>query len=256
MSEALALAESMPRLVLQASNLANLVMQGLHGRRKAGTGDEFWQFRPFVSGESAGKIDWRRSARDHTLYIKENEWQVASLYHIFPDTRVSMQYGTPQKRESAIILGLALAKCLVEAGERVTLYGQTRPTQNKRVIEEFGLILPTLTFPVLPPAKGKAVVISDFFFDYTAFKRKESQFLVINAPSEIAFPFKGRVEFEERTFFEKKEFTRTENIKPAYEAKFAAHKAALLKENALFHVSDALPAPFLLHYLLKLAGKA
>ena len=43
---------------------------GLHGRRRAGPGESFWQFRPFVTGEAAARIDWRRSARDDRLYVR------------------------------------------------------------------------------------------------------------------------------------------------------------------------------------------
>jgi hypothetical protein len=78
----------------------------------------------------------------------------------------------------------------------------------------------------------------------------------VNAPVELAFPFKGRVEFEELTAHEKREFPRAEQIKTQYLEKFAAHKQGLQQAQALFHVSDAAPAPFLLNYLLKLAGKA
>ena len=58
-----ALADTMPRLVLEARRVASTVIHGLHGRRRAGPGENFWQYRRFISGESAASVDWRRSAR-------------------------------------------------------------------------------------------------------------------------------------------------------------------------------------------------
>ena len=55
---------SMPRLILEARRIAATVIHGLHGRKRAGPGENFWQYRRFLSGEPARRVDWRRSARD------------------------------------------------------------------------------------------------------------------------------------------------------------------------------------------------
>ena len=47
------LAQRMPRLVLEARRVAATLAHGIHGRRRAGAGESFWQFRPFVAGEAA-----------------------------------------------------------------------------------------------------------------------------------------------------------------------------------------------------------
>src|SRR5204862_3408130 len=66
--ESRTLAASLPRLVLEARRIAANVIHGLHGRRRAGSGESFWQYRRFVSGEPSQNVDWRRSARDDHLY--------------------------------------------------------------------------------------------------------------------------------------------------------------------------------------------
>src|ERR1700724_3881200 len=71
------LAAAMPRLVLEARRVAATVIHGLHGRRRAGPGENFWQYRRFMSGEPASRADWRRSARDELLYVREVEWEAA-----------------------------------------------------------------------------------------------------------------------------------------------------------------------------------
>src|SRR5829696_5282745 len=80
-----ALASVMPRLVLESRRIAATVIHGLHGRRRAGSGENFWQFRRFVFGEPARRVDWRRSARDEHLYVREQEWEAAHTVWIWPD---------------------------------------------------------------------------------------------------------------------------------------------------------------------------
>ncbi|MGN6538663.1 MAG: DUF58 domain-containing protein, partial [Mesorhizobium sp.] len=50
-----------PDLLVEARRIVNTVSSGWHGRRKQGIGENFWQFRPYVEGDSS-RIDWRRSA--------------------------------------------------------------------------------------------------------------------------------------------------------------------------------------------------
>src|SRR5919206_5332914 len=122
---ALSLAHRMPRLVLEARRVAANLAHGIHGRRRAGTGESFWQFRPFVAGEAANRIDWRRSARDDRLYVREREWEAAHNIWLWIDRSASMGFSSDlasaPKVERALILGLGLADALVEGGERVGL---------------------------------------------------------------------------------------------------------------------------------------
>src|SRR5246127_1238741 len=109
-----ALAASMPRLILEARRVAATVIHGLHGRRRAGSGENFWQYRRFVSGEAASRVDWRRSARDDHLYVREQEWEAAHTVWIWPDRSQSMLFksGLAQetKLERALVIGFALAE--------------------------------------------------------------------------------------------------------------------------------------------------
>ena len=90
--EARTLAETMPRLILEARKIAATVIHGLHGRRRAGPGENFWQYRRFLSGEPARRVDWRRSARDGVLYVREQEWEAAHTVWIWPDRSPSMHF--------------------------------------------------------------------------------------------------------------------------------------------------------------------
>jgi len=57
----LELAGTLPALMVAADRVAATVIQGVHGRRRVGQGDAFWQYRPYREGDSASQIDWRKS---------------------------------------------------------------------------------------------------------------------------------------------------------------------------------------------------
>src|SRR5919198_3308205 len=111
--EAHSLAATIPRLILEARRVAATVIHGLHGRRRAGSGENFWQYRRFVSGEPAHRVDWRRSARDDHLYVREREWEAAHTVWIWPDRSTSMMFSSPQvwdsKLDRTLVVGFALA---------------------------------------------------------------------------------------------------------------------------------------------------
>ncbi len=137
--ESRTLAASMPRLILEARRVAATVIHGLHGRRRAGPGENFWQYRRFVSGEPASRVDWRRSARDDHLYVREQEWEAAHTVWIWPDRSPSMNFVSSLARDSklyrTLVIALALAEILVDGGERVGIPGLMRPTGSRNVIE-------------------------------------------------------------------------------------------------------------------------
>jgi hypothetical protein len=134
------LADAMPRLILEARRVASTVIHGLHGRRRAGPGENFWQYRRFVSGEPAQHVDWRRSARDDHLYVREREWEASHTVWIWPDRSPSMTFASAlssdSKLERALVFAFALAEVLVQGGERVGVPGLMRPTANRHVIEK------------------------------------------------------------------------------------------------------------------------
>src|SRR3989442_7209466 len=110
--EARSLAQTMPRLILEARRIAATVIHGLHGRRRAGPGENFWQYWRFVSGEPAHRVDWRRSARDEHLYVREREWEAAHTVWLWPDRSASMSFAsalaTDTKLGPVLVIAFAL----------------------------------------------------------------------------------------------------------------------------------------------------
>jgi uncharacterized protein (DUF58 family) len=129
------LAANLPRLILESRKIAATVIHGLHGRRRAGSGENFWQFRRFVSGEEARRIDWRRSARDDISMCASG--MGGGAHHLaVADRSPSMAFSSRLARESkldrTLTIAFALAEILVEAGERVGLPGLMRPDRQPR----------------------------------------------------------------------------------------------------------------------------
>src|SRR5436853_761526 len=168
------LAESMPRLILEARRIAATVIHGLHGRKRAGPGENFWQYRRFVSGEPSRLVDWRRSARDQHLYVREHEWEAAHTVWLWPDRSPSMMFRSPLAQESkldrALVVTFALAEILVQAGERVGVPNLMRPTGSRNVLDKLAnaIIHDTTERPSLPPsfapsALAEIVLVADFW---------------------------------------------------------------------------------------------
>src|ERR1700742_3968265 len=211
--ESQALAASMPRLILEARRIAATIIHGLHGRRRAGSGENFWQYRRFMSCEPAARIDWRRSARDDHLYVREQEWEAAHTVWIWPDRSPSMVFASPlvweTKLDRALVVAFALAEVLVEGGERVGIPGLMRPSSNRNIIEKMAETIvhdPTqrasLPPTFAPSPQSEIVVLSDLWSPIADVQRTIAQLSAHGAhahetqfvdPAEETFPFSGRV---------------------------------------------------------------
>ena len=83
--------------MVQARRVAATVAQGVHGRRRVGQGDSFWQFRPYVSGDPLNRIDWRQSARSgreppEGWLVRQTEWDAAQTVYLWRDGSESMAW--------------------------------------------------------------------------------------------------------------------------------------------------------------------
>ncbi|MFG1360290.1 DUF58 domain-containing protein [Xanthobacter pseudotagetidis] len=240
------LVAAMPRLVLEARRIASNVQHGLHGRRRSGMGENFWQYRRFVDGEPAARVDWRRSARDDHLYVREREWEAAHTVWIWPDLSASMSYAThklPPKRERALVIAFALADLLVKGGERVGVPELMRPSANRRIVERMAeavILAPELPAS-LPPAFGPSpmseiVLLGDFWSPANEIAARIHDLAASGAhghvvqivdPSEETFPFSGRIEFEEPEGGGRLTVGRAESWRAEYDLKLVEHRARI-----------------------------
>ena len=235
-----------PALLVEAERISQTVIAGLHGRRRAGPGETFWQHRAYGFGDAVSTIDWRQSARiADRLYVRENEWEAAAAIYIWRDPSRSLDYSSapahPTKRRRADILSVALSILLSQAGERVGILGQERRPYHGRntpsrileaLINEDGKASSVPPVAHLPVG-ARIVMISDFFSDVTAIRNSvdtlasegaKGVLLQLCDPAEEDFPFHGRVEFADLESADKITFGETRSIQSAYKDNFAAHR--------------------------------
>ncbi len=248
--EAHGLADSLPDLQVEALRIANTVAHGIHGRRRAGPGETFWQFRQFQSNDSATLIDWRRSASSDHLYVREREWEAAHTIWLWPDLSPSMAFrsdlSATTKRDRALVLTLALAELLVRGGERVGILGLTRPTASRRASTRLAEALAMnakseiLASSLPPPERvgrfSGAILISDFLdpvddlvarFKAIAGDQVGGHLIQVLDPAEETLPYEGRAEFlglegDDRWLAE-----RAESLREAYQRRLQAQREAV-----------------------------
>lgn len=270
--ESRTLAASLPRLVLEARRIAANVIHGLHGRRRAGTGENFWQYRRFVSGEAAQRVDWRRSARDDHLYVREQEWEAAHTVWLWPDRSPSMAFASKTARDSklerALVVTFALAELLVTGGERVGIPGLMAPSSSRNVVDRMAqaMLHDHTTRASLPPhfipsPLAELVVLSDFWSPIDDIRTMlgglsssgaHGTLLQVVDPAEETFPYSGRIEFIEPEGGGTITAGRAETWARDYIARVAAHREAIRaeanKRDWLFsiHTTDRSAAELLL----------
>jgi uncharacterized protein (DUF58 family) len=282
--DAATLSARLPSLVIAARRVAQTVRHGVHGRRRAGSGETFWQFRPFLSGEPSSRVDWRRSAREERAFVREREWEAAHTVWIWFDRSASMRFGSSlaptTKIDRAALLALAFADLCVRGGERAGLMGLTRPLANQGVIERFAEAIATeerLRGPSeakLPPAapaasRSMALLIGDFLSEPDDVARALQavsaegaigEIVMVADPIEETYPFSGNTEFRDPAGPLRLIAPRAQNLRDPYLQRLAAHRDAIrricgrLAWGMSIHRTDASAAEILLGLRVRLSA--
>lgn len=281
--EAHALADRLPELILDALRVANTVAHGIHGRRRAGTGETFWQFRQFQASDPATAIDWRRSASSDHLYVREREWEAAHTFWLWPDISRSMAFrshlSAVSKRDRALVLTLAIAELLVRAGERIALIGLTPPMASRKATARIAEALAThegeaaIATSLPPPARlsrfSSALLFGDFLeppetiaarLNEMAEGGVSGHLVQVLDPAEEILAYEGRMEFRSPEGNERWIADRVETLRPEYQRKLAAHRAQVEEAarrigwSFLVHHTDRPASEPLLALMMRLQG--
>lgn len=244
------LADRLPDILIEAKLVSASIAHGLHGRRRAGTGETFWQFRPYEQSDSASLIDWRRTASSDGIFVREREWEAAHTVWLWPDMSRSMEFQSHlshiTKGERAVVLMLALTEILVRSGERVALLGLTRPSGSRhataRLAEELALnpnasaLVSGLPPKTSLPRYSGTVLFSDFLDPIDEISERltalasegvAGHLVQVLDPAEETLPYDGRVEFFESEGSERWIADRTQSVRADYQKKLEAHRDAL-----------------------------
>ncbi len=271
------LAGAFPALLVAADRVASTVAQGVHGRRRVGQGETFWQYRRFEYGDSPQQIDWRRSARSDRLYVRQTEWEAAQSVWLWSDPSASMRYRSsralPEKQERAAVLNLALASLLTRGGERIALLDHPEPPATGRAVLDritHSILLdmandpPDAELPVPPPLPryGTVVLVSDFLVDDVrlleflsgiAARGVRGHLLQVLDPAEAQMPFRGRTRFRGLESEGELLVGRAESLREAYLARLEELQSQLAtfarRTDWTFttHLTDSKPEPALLN---------
>ena len=247
-----ALGARLPPLLVAADRVASTVAQGVHGRRRVGQGDSFWQFRRFVSGDPLTRIDWRQSAKSgrgapEGWFIRETEWEAAQTVCLWRDSSASMRWRSRQaavdKRDRANLLLLSLASLLLRGGERVVMMQQdARPIASRSGLDRLVLDLQAGTDATgLPPdvrlpRHGTVVLFSDFLSPLEEIQALVGRFAAIPVtgyllqildPAETELPYQGRIRFRGTESDGETLIPRAESVRDAYAERLKAQQDGL-----------------------------
>lgn len=241
------LASQLPPLLVAAERVAMTVAQGVHGRRRVGQGETFWQFRRYEPGDSAEEIDWRQTAKTDRIFVRETEWEASESVWLWRDTSPSMHWRShaqlPEKSNRADLLTLALAALLIRSGEQVALLGESpRPMTGRAALGRFAdlMALPPsvaaarrdLPQDVPMPKHAQVALIGDFLSplqDIAAAVRRiagrgiKGYLVQILDPAEESLPFTGRTRFEGLENDGEMLIPRVEAVRGDYQAALLAH---------------------------------
>lgn len=271
-------ARVLPPLLVEAQRIAASVILGEHGRKRAGPGESFWQYRPYSFGDSTQRIDWHKSARAGRIFIRENEWEAANTLWVWAQGGASMDYKSHlspvTKRERALLVTLAAASLAVRAHERVGALGSPHAPDHSRAAllrtadwflsHDAGAALPD---SLKSPRFSTALLAGDFFGPLAETTRAvtplaeagvKGHMVHIVDPAEETLPWSGRVEFQDMAGPTRFLATRTESLRDAYRDKLDQHRAGLrdlcrrIGWSFTLHRTDQPPAALLmtLHALM------
>jgi uncharacterized protein (DUF58 family) len=248
-----ALGARLPPLLVAAERVASTVAQGVHGRRRVGQGDSFWQFRPFVAGDSIARIDWRQSAKSgrpvpHGWFVRETEWEAAQTVCLWRDASASMRWhsrlSSVDKRDRAGLLLLALASLLLRGGERVALMdGGLRAIAGRSGLDRLADTLERapddnagVPPPVALPRHATVVLVGDFLAPLADIQAAigrlaaiptSGHLLQILDPAEAVLPYDGRVRFRGLEREADALIPRVQNVRSAYADQLQAQQEGL-----------------------------
>ena len=238
-------------LAAELPELSGLVRQqatahpGGAPRQKAGHGEDFWQYRSQTPEDSAGAIDWRRSATGDEFYIREHELQTAQLLEVWVDPSPGFDWKSEDqlltKADEARVLTTAIALRFSEEGDLTAALGGVKAPARANRAADYLLsdsVLPNRDLAPPPSRRDAsfAILASDFYGDIGAIERwvlqsagKSIQGILLQVcdPLETSFPFQGRMKFTRPGGKAEKIFGRVEGLRDDYLERFEARQTQI-----------------------------
>lgn len=242
---------SLPALMLKSERIANNILHGEHGKRRAGAGDEFWQFREYHQSDRPSDIDWRQSAKGDHVYTKQKEWHVTRKIFFWCAGGETMNFSSDKailkKQESAQILCLSLALLFHKSHEQIGIYGQTRTGRSEKALESIAQHLFTRnstneelpkTHSLTHPQHAIFIGVGDFLSPIEDIERhfaelgKQTQNALIIQTidlAELELSYTGRVRFNKTNIDATNSavINNVKSVREAYKQRINAHIASV-----------------------------
>ena len=260
--DALSLAGDLPGILLDAKRLAASA-PGVHGRRRSGQGEAFWQYRDHRPEDGARLVDWRRSARGDRYYVREREREAAQTAWFWLDPTPGFNWTSDLARTTKLrraqTLALALAMLLSRGGERVGALGHPARA-GQRAAERLAQDFLAPMRDAEAPSRASLIFMSDFYAPVETWRSRlaaaadagsSGALVMICDPAEEDFPFEGRTLFQVPGARTEALIGRAEAARAEYFERLTHHRRAIHALGAqygfphLLHRTDHPPAPTL-----------
>lgn len=244
-AEAELIARQLPAVSLQVA-AANVMHPGAAGRKRAGSGEQFWQYRRYAQTDAADRIDWRRSARGDEYFVRETELESARTILFYSDANAGFNWGHASSKTTKVdrarTIMLALGILLGKSGERIgVLSGARPPSLGKSAADKLAedLLRETQAESLQPPkSEGLPIIASDFYDGVNDWKARlapiagtcrSGVLLYVTDPVEHTFPYMGRTRFNRPGSTMQRIFGRAETVREDYLERLNAHQQNLQK---------------------------
>jgi len=244
------LAARLQRLIISARQYAAAAQASAKPQKRRGGSGDFWQFRPYQPGEDADNIDWRRSARDDSLYIRDKEQESAQTVAVIPDLSGSMLYRSAaaqaSKEERALLWLFALAQLAAANGDKVMTPGLLPPGLDRKIAETLAAaLLDNAAYPAQSglssdfsavPRFAHIVLISDFLAEPAQIEavlqqpaEREARISLIHIadPAERDFPFRGDMLLQDPETGAELYFSGAQDLRSRYQQIYQQHMEAV-----------------------------
>ncbi len=239
-------------LDLQARQVVEGFISGLHKSPFHGFSVEFSQHRPYLPGDSLRYVDWKVYGRSDRYYIKQFEQETNLRAHILLDVSASMSFAGAEvsKRQYANVLAAALSFLLIRQKDaaglvlfdhaiRSMLPARSVPSHLQQIFTEIDQTengKDTAISPVLHEVaerihrRGLVIIISDLLdepsevlkgLQHFRYDRHEVLVFHVLDPAEMDLKFTGDVVFKDLESAETLK-TQPEFIRRAYREKVNA----------------------------------
>jgi uncharacterized protein (DUF58 family) len=252
-----------PQLLRRLEELALLVRRAVKGRMggerrsvSRGRSPEFADFRNYTPGDDYRLIDWNAYARLDRfvlrLFVAEEELPL----NLFVDLSGSMDWGRPNKAETARRLAGAIAYVALAALDRVRLTvfadgpaSGGAPHRGRRSVQELFARLQSfpvggqtdyarLVWPIARQRPGMTLLITDGLGESAiepAIKalqlaRQEGAIIQLLAPQEITLDWTGDARLRDAETGVEREFTSTPATQSAYRTALARRTESIERE--------------------------